>query len=149
MGEMVMNSEKQKKLYVQGGTIMAIGGLESGSSISNGTCKYTTSWSGNEWYALYNGDDIELAFQTPGKASMSGGGGPGGNSSQQLVVYTSSAPNLKSGVTVSGGTEYFSGMINIGGAVKGGASVTLSEYSGNNGGIPGGGVPGEGRPGNW
>ena len=60
---------------------------------------------------------------------MGGGPGGGGSSSQKLVVYTSSTPALKSGVTVSEGTEYFSGMANIGGTVSGGTSVTLSNYS--------------------
>ena len=61
-----------------------------------------------------------------------------GGSDQQLVVYTSSTPSLKSGVTVSGGTEYFGGMGNVGGTVSGGSSVTLSTYTGGGSG-PGGG----------
>lgn len=139
------NSEQQKKLYITGGTIIAVGGLESGSSISGGTCKYTSSWTANSWYALYNGSDLVLAFQTPAKSSSGGGGGgwpgggPGGQQggSQQLVVYTTSTPSLKSGVTVSGGTAYFGDMANVGGTVTGGSSVTLSTYSGGNSG-PGG-----------
>ena len=142
------NSEEQKKLYITGGTIIAVGGLESGASISGGTCKYTSSWTASSWYALYNSSDLALAFKTPTSSSSGGGGGgfgpggggPGGNqdgSSQQLVVYTSSTPSLKSGVTVSGGTEYFDGMANIGGTVSGGSSVSLSTYSGGNSG-PGG-----------
>ena len=138
------NTEENKKLYVQGGTIIAVGGLERGASITGGTCKYTTSWTENTWYALYNGSELVAAFQTPTKAtsgSNPGGGGPGGNrppgggggpsggGSQQLVVYTSSTPALESGVTVSGGTTYFGGIANIGGTVSGGTSVTLSNYS--------------------
>ena len=121
-----------------------MGGLERGASITGGTCKYTTSWTENTWYALYNGSELVAAFQTPTKAtsgSNPGGGGPGGNrppgggggpsggGSQQLVVYTSSTPALESGVTVSGGTTYFGGVANIGGTVSGGTSVTLSNYS--------------------
>ena len=140
------NTEEQKKLYITGGTIVAVGGLESGASISGGTCKYTTSWTGNSWYALYNGNDLALAFKTPAKSSSGGGGGGwpggggpgGGGGSQQLVVYTSSTPTLMSGVTVSGGTSYFGGQANIGGTISNGSSVTLSAYSGNNGGGPGG-----------
>ena len=138
------NTEENKKLYVQGGTIIAVGGLERGASITGGTCKYTTSWTENTWYALYNGCELVAAFQAPTKAtsgSNPGGGGPGGNrppgggggpsggGSQQLVVYTSSTPALESGVTVSGGTTYFGGVANIGGTVSGGTSVTLSNYS--------------------
>ena len=139
------NSEEQKKLYITGGTIIAVGGLESGASISGGTCKYTSSWTAGSWYALDNGSDLALAFKTPAQSSSGSnhggpGGGPGGNqggSSQQLVVYTTSTPSLKSEVTVSGGTEYFGGMANVGGTVSNGSTVTLSNYSGGNSG-PGG-----------
>ena len=148
------NSEDQKQLYITGGTIIAVGGLESGASISNGTCKYTSSWTASSWYALYNGSTLALAFKTPTTSSSSGNqGGPGGNqggSSQQLVVYTSSTPALQSGITVSGGTEYFDGVANIGCTVSGGSSVTLTDYLGNSGGGGeqpggGGGGPGGGR----
>ena len=139
------NTEENKKLYVQGGTVIAVGGLERGASITGGTCKYTSSWTENTWHALYNGGELVAVFQTPTKATSGsnppGGGGPGGNrppggggpggggGSQQLVVYTSSTPSLTSGVTVSGGTEYFGGVANIGGTVSGGTSVTLSNYT--------------------
>ena len=129
------NTEEGKKLYVQGGTIIAVGKLESGASITGGTCKQTTSWTAETWYALYNGGTLVAAFKTPTK-STSTGGGPGGSSSQALVVYTSSTPTLTSGVTVSGGTEYFAGAANIGGTVSGGSSVTLSNYTSSGG--PGG-----------
>ena len=135
------NSEERKQLYITGGTIIAIGGLENGASISGGTCKSASSWTANSWYALYNGSDLALAFKTPSSSSSGGnqsgpggghGGGPGGGQggNQQLVVYTTSTPDLQSGVTVSGGTEYFGGMANVGGTVSGGTSVTLSSYSG-------------------
>ena len=127
------NSEEQKKLYITGGTIIAVGGLESGFSATGGTCKYTSSWTANSWYALYNGEDLVLAFKTPESSTSSGGGGGrpggGGSSSKQLIVYTTSTATLKSGVTVSDGTEYFEGMGNIGCTVSGGSSVTLSNYT--------------------
>ena len=130
------NSEEQKKLYVQGGTLIAVGGLESGAQISGGTCKQASSMTANAWYALYNGSELVAAFKTPETSSSSGSNGPGG-SSKKLVVYTSSTPALKSGVTVSGGTEYFDGAANIGGTVSGGSSVSLSSYTSSGGG-PGG-----------
>ena len=130
------NTEEGKKLYITGGTIIAVGNLEGGAQISGGTCKYTTSWTATSWYALYNGSELVAAFKTPTKTSSGGmGGGPGGGSSQKLVVYTSSTPALKSGVTVSGGDEYFGGLANIGCTVSGGSSVSLSNYS------SGGGAP--------
>lgn len=134
------NSEEQKKLYVQGGTLIAVGGLESGAQISGGTCKQTTSFTADAWYALYNGSELVAAFKTPAASTSSSGGGRpggGGSGSKKLVVYTSSTPALKSGVTVSGGTEYFAGAANIGGTVSGGSTVTLSTYT-NSGGGPGG-----------
>lgn len=128
------NSEGQKKFYFTGGTLVAVGGLESGSSLSQ-SCYSSSSWSKSTWYALYNGNDVALAFKTP-----SAGG-------TALIVSTSGTTTLKSGVTVNGGTELFGGIGNIGGTVNGGTSVSLSQYtsSGNQG---GGGFPGGGgRPG--
>ena len=129
------NTEEGKKLYVQGGTIIAVGKLENGASITGGTAKQTTSWTAETWYALYNGGELVAAFKTPTQSSSSSGGGgrPGGSSSQALVVYTSSTPTLTSGVTVSGGTEYFAGAAKIGGTVSGGSSVTLSNYTSSGG----------------
>lgn len=145
-GEMAIdaNTEEQKKLYITGGTIFALGNLENGASITGGTCKQTTSWTGNTWYALYNGSTLVGAFKTPTKSSTStgggpggggpGGGGPGGGNSQKLVVYTSSTPALKSGATISGGTEYFDGMAKFDCTVSGCSDVTLSNYSSSGGG---------------
>ena len=125
------NSEQQKKLYIQGGTVIAVGGLESGASITGGTCKQASSMSANTWYALYDNGTLVAAFLTPNTStSSSGGNRPGGSSSSgKLVVYTAGTPTLTSGVTVSGGTEYFAGAAKIGGTVSGGSSVTLSAYT--------------------
>ena len=134
------NTEEGKKLYITGGTIIAVGDLENGANISGGTCKSASSWTANTWHALYNGGTLVAAFKTPASSGNSGGGpggwpgggGPGGGpggGSQKLIVYTSSTPTVKSGVTVADGTEYFGGMANIGGTVSGGSDVTLSNYS--------------------
>lgn len=120
-----VNSEGNKQLYLTGGTIIAIGGLESGSSLSQ-SCYSASSWNKNTWYGLTVGSTT-YAFKTP-----SSGGTP-------LVVSGSSSPTLASGVSVSGGTSYLNGMMNIGGSVSGGTNVSLSSYSGGNGGGPGGG----------
>ena len=125
------NSEQQKQLYVQGGTIVAIGGLESGASLSQ-TCYSTSSWSTGTWYALTYGSET-FAFQTP----TSGG--------SSMVVSASSTPTLTRGVTVSGGTSIFGGAGYAGATFTGGTSVSLSSYSGgNSGGGPGGGGRGPG-----
>lgn len=121
------NTEGGYKLYVQGGTIIAIGGLESGASLSQ-SCYQASSWSKSTWYSLTVGSTV-YAFKTP-----SSGGTP-------MVVSGASTPTLMTGVTVSGGTSYFDGIFNVGGSVSGGSSVTLSGYTGGNGGGmgPGGG----------
>ena len=133
------NTEEGKKLYIQGGTLIAVGDLESGASISGGTCKYTTSWTKNSWFALYNGGTLAAIFKTPATTSTSGGGGGpwGGGSSQKLIVYTSGTPTLTSGVTVSGGTEICGSTLNNGGTVSGGSSVSLSNYTSSGGGRTG------------
>ena len=125
------NSEEQKKLYVTGGTIIAIGGLESGASLTQ-SCYQTSSWNKNTWYAMTIGSET-FAFQTP----SSGG--------STMVVSGASQPTLKSGVTVSGGTSIFDGVAYIGASFTGGSNVTLSSYTGGGGGFPGGG----GGPGGW
>ena len=124
------NSEEQKKLYVQGGTIIAIGGLENGAQLTQ-ACYQASSWSKNTWYAMTVGSDT-FVFKTPSS---------GGNT---MVVSGASQPTLKSGVTVSGGTSIFDGVAYTGATFTGGTSVNLSSYTGGGGG-PGGG-PG---PGGW
>ena len=118
------NSEEQKKLYVTGGTIIAIGGLERGASLTQ-SCYQASSWSKNTWYAMTVGSET-FAFKTPSS---------GGNT---MVVSGASQPTLKSGVTVSGGTSIFDGVGYTGATYSGGSNVTLSSYTGGGGGFPGG-----------
>jgi hypothetical protein len=123
------NTEDGYKLYVIGGTLVAIGGLENGANLSQ-AC-YQADWNKSAWYALYADDKPVFAFKTPER---------GGNS---LVVSTSGTPALKSGMSVSGGTSLFDGLGVVDGSVSGGSAVTLSAYAGGMGG-PGGGAPGGG-----
>ena len=134
------NTEGGYKLYVSGGTIIAIGGLESGAQLSQ-SCWSTgsssggggrpgggggsSSWSKNTWYALTVGSEV-YAFKTPSS---------GGSS---MVFSAGSTPTLKSGITVSSGTSLFDGVTYTGATVSGGSSVSLSSYSGSSGGFPGG-----------
>jgi len=122
------NSEEQKKLYLTGGTIIAIGGLENGSSLTQ-SCYSTSSWSKSTWYALTVGSDT-FAFQTP----SSGG--------STMVVSGVSQPTLKKSVTVSSGTKIFDGAGYTNATITGGSNVSLSSYTGGGGGPGGGG----GRP---
>ena len=129
------NSEGGYKLYLTGGTLIAIGGLESGSSLSQ-SCYSASSWSQNTWYALTVGSTA-YAFNTP-----SSGGTP-------LVVSGDSDLVLKSNVSVSGGTACFEELFYTNASFSGGTQVSLSSYTGGNGGGPGGGGggPGGGGPG--
>ena len=135
------NSEERKQLYVTGGTIVAIGGLESGASLTQ-SCYSTNSWNKNTWYAL-TVDNKTIAFLTP----SSGG--------TTLVVSDAAQPTILSGVTVSSGTEIFDGAGYIDATVTGGTVVSLSSYTGGGGfgpgggGGPGGGPGGGGWPGGW
>ena len=122
------NTESGYKLYVTGGTIVAVGGLESGASLTQ-SCYQASSWSANTLYALTVGSST-FAFRTPS------GGGSG------LVVSGSSQPTLQSAVSITGGTTYFGGLATIGASVSGGSSVSLSSYTGNSGGPGQGGGPG-------
>lgn len=128
------NSEGGYTLYLTGGTLVAIGGLENGSSLTQ-SCYSASSWSQNTWYAL-TVDAGTFAFLTP-----SSGGTP-------LVVSgaatSTSMPVLQSGVNVTNGTACFEDMFYTNATVSGGSSVTLSSYTGGNG---GGGGPGGGGPG--
>lgn len=103
---------------------MAIGGLESGASLTQ-SCYKASSWSKNTWYALTVGSDV-FAFKTPN----SGG--------SNLIVSGASTPTLKSGVTASG-TEIFDGDGFYPATATGGSSVSLSSYTGGGGGPGGGG----------
>ena len=122
------NTEGGKKLYLTGGTIVAVGGLESGSSLSQ-LCYQASSWSKNTWYTMTIGENT-FSFRTP----SSGGSG--------LVVSAATTPTLQSGTSVSGGSSFFGGLGIAGGTISGGSSVSLSSYTGGNSMGGGGGWPG-------
>lgn len=125
------NTEGGKKLYLTGGTVVAVGGLENGSSLSQ-ACYQASSWSKNTWYTLTY-DSNTFSFKTPSS---------GGNA---LVISSAATPTLSSGTTVSGGTSIFGGIGMMSGTVSNGTSVSLSSYTGGNGMGGGGGF----GPGGW
>ena len=125
------NTEGGFKLYVISGTLVAIGGLEGGAHLCQ-AC-YSANWNANTWYGLYQDGALALAFQAPSKGSNT------------LVVSTSGATTLKSGITASG-TKLFGGVGAT--SASGGSDVTLSAYTAAGGmGGPGGGPGGPGGPG--
>ncbi|MBR1886990.1 MAG: carbohydrate-binding domain-containing protein [Bacteroidales bacterium] len=123
------NSEGGYQIYLTGGTLVAIGGLENGASLSQ-SCYSASSWNKNTWYSITVGSTTH-AFKTP----SSGGSG--------MVVSGASQPTVQSGVTTSGGTSIWDGMGVLDCSVSGGSSVSLGSYSGG-GGMGGGGNQGGG-----
>ena len=125
------NTEGGKKLYLTGGTVVAVGGLENGSSLSQ-ACYQASSWSKNTWYTMTY-DSNTFSFKTP----SSGGSG--------LVVSSAATPTLSSGTTISGGSSVFGGIGIMSGTISNGTSVSLSSYTGGSGMGGGGGF----GPGGW
>ena len=122
------NSEAQKKLYLTGGIVIAVGGLENGASLSQ-TCWSAGTVKANTAYALYDKDGKVLgAFKTPSTGNLT------------LVLSAPSLNSVKYGVTVSGGTTLFNGAYTDGATVSGGSGCNLSTYTGGGG---------HGGPGGW
>ena len=123
------NSEAQKKLYVTGGTSIAVGGLESGASLSQ-KCWSAGTVKANTDYAMFDGDGkVICAFKTPSTGNLT------------LVLSAPSLDSVKYGVSVSGGTTLFNGAYTAGATVSGGSGCNLSTYTGGSG--------GHGGPGGW
>jgi hypothetical protein len=136
------NSEENKKFHFNGGILIAIGGLESGSTLAQ-TCYQASSVNSNTWYSMTYGGNV-IAFLTPTVSSGGSGGGPGGGgpggggSSSGLVISAPSTPTLKSSVTVSNGTPVFYGPKSyLNATITGGSNVSLSQYSSGGGGSSG------------
>ena len=124
------NSEEHKKLYLTGGTVIAVGGLESGASLSQ-QCWSAGTVKANTDYAMFDEkSNVLCAFKTPNVSSLT------------LVVSDPSLKTIKYGVKVSGGTEYFGGLYRTDATVTDGTACTISSYSGGGGGMGPGGGPG-------
>lgn len=133
------NTEGGYRLFITGGNVIAIGGLENSSSVSQAVI--STSWSRNASYSLCDGETVLFSFKAPSS------GGTGLYMTAPSLVSGSSY-SLKSSATVNGATSYFDEVLSIGGTATGGSStsVTASIYS-SGGNIPGGN-PGGGPGGN-
>ena len=83
------NTEGGKKLYISGGNVVAIGGLESGSSLTGVTQK-STSYSQGSWYTLKNGSSTAFSFKVPSNGNNMGSG---------MTLVTPSTPSVTSGQT--------------------------------------------------
>ena len=122
------NTEGGFNLFIQGGTIITIGDLESGASISQ-TCYYASSMSSNTWYGMTIGS-TKHAFKTPASSSTKAGPGQQGGGNTKIYFSAASKPTVvKSPTSYSGGTSLFNGLFYYGTSLSGGSTVTLSTYS--------------------
>ena len=140
------NSEEGKRLFLNGGVVISIGGLEQGASLSQ-ACYQLSTVNSETWYSMSYGNEV-IAFYVPTISSggfpggFSGkgpggpggpGGGPGGGNSSGLIVSAPSTPTIMSGVTVDGGNSIFEDNCYLNAIINGGSAVTMTNY-GNSGG---------------
>ncbi|MBO4264359.1 MAG: carbohydrate-binding domain-containing protein [Bacteroidales bacterium] len=113
------NTEQRFALHIEGGYVVAIGGIESGSYITNSAYS-TTSWSRASWHALYDSTgSAAIAFMTP----------PSSGNSTMFLYARGSALSLKSGITAGEGGTVFDGSGYIPGTVSGGSTVSISPFT--------------------
>ncbi len=127
-------SENSKKLYLTGGTVIALGSLENGFSASGVSAYSAGTASANTWYGITSGS-ASYAVRTPSSLSPTA-----------MYVVGTATPALLKGPSYSGGTEIFAGSGYRDCSLSGGSSLSLSAYSGGGGGPGGGGPGGGGRP---
>ncbi|MEE0889639.1 MAG: carbohydrate-binding domain-containing protein [Bacteroidales bacterium] len=140
------NSEEGKRLFLNGGVVISIGGLEQGASLSQ-ACYQSSTVNSETWYSMSYGNEV-IAFYVPTISSggfpggFSGkgpggpggpGGGPSGGNSSGLIVSAPSTPTIMSGVTVDGGNSIFEDNCYLNAIINGGSAVTMTNY-GNSGG---------------
>ena len=92
------NTEGGKKLYITGGNVVAIGGLESGSSLTGVTSK-TASFTKGKWYTLKNGTSAACSFQVPSNSRMA----------SSMTIVATSTPSLTTLSAAPDGTAIWNG----------------------------------------
>lgn len=90
------NTEGGCKLYITGGNVAAVGGLENGSSLTGVTSK-STSYSKGSWYTFKNGSTAVFSMKVPSNSNM-------GNS---MTIVATSTPSVSSGAI--SGTSIWNG----------------------------------------
>ena len=118
------NTEEGKKLYINGGVIIAVNGIENGSSVNQPYIR-PSSISSNSWYTVTYGDHA-VAFYTPTISTGGGpGGGPGGpgGSNSSMFISAPTTPSMASGNNISDGTALFEGNCYVDGG-----TVSIEEF---------------------
>lgn len=85
------NTEGGFKLYISGGNVVAIGGLESGSSLSGVTSK-SASYSKGSWYSFKSGSNTQFFFKIPSNSSMG----------SSMTIVSGSTPSVSTASSVTG-----------------------------------------------
>lgn len=84
------NTEGGFKLYITGGNVAAIGGLENGSSLSGVTSK-SSSYSKGSWYSFKSGSTTKFYFKVPSNSSMG----------SSMTIVSSSSPSVSTASSVT------------------------------------------------
>lgn len=84
------NTEGGFKLYITGGNVAAIGGLENGSSLSGVTSK-SSSYSKGSWYSFKSGSTTKFYFKVPSNSSMG----------SSMTIASSSSPSVSTASSVT------------------------------------------------
>ena len=84
------NTEGGFKLYITGGNVAAIGGLENGSSLSGVTSK-SSSYSKGSWYSFKSGGTTKFYFKVPSNSSMG----------SSMTIVSSSSPSVSTASSVT------------------------------------------------
>ena len=92
------NTEGGYKLYITGGNVAAIGGLENGSSLS-GVSSKSVSYSKGSWYTLKSGSTTAFSFKVPSNNSMG----------SSMTICTPSTPSVASQSSTPSGTTIWNG----------------------------------------
>ena len=92
------NTEGGYKLTITGGNIVAIGGLENGSTLSGVTSK-SVSYTKGSWYTFKNGSTTAFAFKVPSNSSMG----------TSMTIVAKSTPSVTSSSSAPSGTSIWNG----------------------------------------
>lgn len=92
------NTEGGYKLYITGGNVAAIGGLENGSSLSGVTSK-STSYTKGKWYTLKSGSTEVFSFKVPSNNNMG----------SSMTICTSGTPSVNALSAAPSGTSIWNG----------------------------------------
>ena len=92
------NTEGGYKLYITGGNVAAIGGLENNSSLSGVTSK-SVSYSKGSWYTLKSGSTTAFSFKVPSNNSMG----------SSMTICAPSTPTATSQSSAPSGTTIWNG----------------------------------------